>query len=89
MAQLAAKLQAFAGQYVTQPAIDATGLPGAFDFTMSWSPPHLVDQSTSDPNGAVTLIEALNKQLGITLKPVQYVMPVTVIDHLNPTPTAN
>jgi len=90
MAQLAAKLQAFAGQYVTRPAIDATGLTGAFDFTMSWSPPHLVDQSTpSDPNGSISLIEALDKQLGLKLKSVKHTMPVTVVDRLNPTPTAN
>ncbi len=89
MAQLAQKLQAFAGQYVTHPAIDATGLTGAFDFSMSWSPPHLVDQSTpSDPNGSISLIEALHK-LGLKLNSVKRVMPVTVIDHLNPTPTAN
>jgi uncharacterized protein (TIGR03435 family) len=90
MAQLAQKLQAFAGQYVTRPAIDATGLTGGFDFTMSWSPPHLVGNTTpSDPNGSITLIEALDKQLGIRLKAVKHVMPVTVVDHLNFAPTAN
>jgi len=90
MAQLAQKLQAFAGQYVTHPPIDATGLTGAFDFNMNWSPPHLVGNETpSDPNGSITLPEALDKQLGIKLKPMKHIMPVTVIDHLNPTPTDN
>lgn len=90
MAQLAQKLQAFAGQYVTHPAIDATGLTGGFDFTMTWSPPHLVGNTTSsDPNGSITLVEALEKQLGVRLKTVKHVMPVVVVDHLNPAPTAN
>jgi uncharacterized protein (TIGR03435 family) len=90
MAQLAQKLQAFAGQYVTHPAIDATGLTGAFDFTMSWSPPHLVgNQTPSDPNPSISLPEALDAQLGIKLKTIRHVMPVTVIDHLNPDPTPN
>ena len=90
MAQLAQKLQAFAGQYVTHPAIDATGLTGAFDFTMSWSPPHLVDNPTpSDPNASISLPEALDKELGIKLKAEKHIMPVTVIDHLNPEPTTN
>jgi uncharacterized protein (TIGR03435 family) len=90
MAQLAQKLQAFAGQYVTHPAIDETGLAGAFDFTMSWSPPHLVGSETpSDPNGSFSLIEALDKQLGLKLKPVKRIMPVTVVDHLNLYPTPN
>ncbi len=90
MAQLADKLQAFAGKYVTHPAIDATGLTGAYDFTLSWSPPHLVDNTTpTDPNGGISLPEALEKQLGLKLKPAKHVMAVTVIDHLSPTPTAN
>jgi uncharacterized protein (TIGR03435 family) len=90
MAQLAQKLQAFAGRYVTHPAIDATGLAGAFDFTMEWSPPHLVDDSApADPNGSISLVEALDKQHGLKLKLAKHVMPVTVIDHLNPTPTPN
>jgi len=90
VAQLAAKLQALAGQYVTHPAIDATGLTGAFDFTLNWSPSHLVDNTIpTDPNSSITLIEAMDKQLGLKLKPARHVMPVTVIDHLNPIPTAN
>jgi uncharacterized protein (TIGR03435 family) len=90
MMQLAQKLQALAGRYVTHPAIDATGLTGAFDFTLNWSPPHLVDDPTpSDPNGSISLIEALDKQLGLKLKPIQHVMPVIIIDRLNATPTPN
>jgi uncharacterized protein (TIGR03435 family) len=89
-AQFVQKLQPLAGQYVTRPAIDATGLAGAYDFTLSWSPPHLLDNTTpADPNGSITLPEAMEKQLGLKLKTVQHVMPVTVIDHLNPTPTPN
>ena len=90
LGQFAQKLQALAGQYVTHPAIDMTGLTGAFDFSLNWSPPHLVDNTMpTDPNGSITLIEALDKQLGLKLKPVQHLMPVRVIDHLNPTPIAN
>jgi uncharacterized protein (TIGR03435 family) len=90
MAQFAKKLQALAGKYITHPPIDATGLTGAWDFTLNWSPPHLVDSTMpADPNGSISLPEALEKQLGLKLKSVKHVMPVTVIDRLNPTPTAN
>jgi uncharacterized protein (TIGR03435 family) len=90
MVQFVAKLQPLAGQYVTHPPIDATGLTGAYDFTLNWSPPHLVDNTTpADPNGGISLPEALEKQLGLKLKATKHVMPVTVIDHLSPTPTAN
>jgi uncharacterized protein (TIGR03435 family) len=89
MAQLAPKLQAFGGPYVPNPVIDATGLQGAFDFTFSWSPLHLVDNSTTEPNGGITIVEALDKQLGIKLKPQKSALPVIVIDRLNATPTDN
>jgi uncharacterized protein (TIGR03435 family) len=89
MAQLAAKLQALAGFYVRYPSVDATGLKGGFDFTVNWSPPHLVEHSTTDPNGGISLVEALDKQFGLKLKPEKRSMPVLVIDRLNPAPTPN
>ena len=42
MAELAAKLQPWGGIYVNRPVIDETGLAGAWDFVVSWSPPHLL-----------------------------------------------
>jgi uncharacterized protein (TIGR03435 family) len=38
MAQFADQLQMIAGSYVTYPVVDATGLDGAWDFTLSFSP---------------------------------------------------
>jgi uncharacterized protein (TIGR03435 family) len=38
MAQFANQLQMIAGTYVTHPVADATGLEGAWDFTLSFSP---------------------------------------------------
>jgi uncharacterized protein (TIGR03435 family) len=38
MAQFADQLQLIAGSYVTYPVVDATGLEGAWDFTLSFSP---------------------------------------------------
>jgi uncharacterized protein (TIGR03435 family) len=43
----------------------------------------------SGPNGSSTLIEALDKQLGLKLKPEKDAMPVLVIDHLEQQPTDN
>jgi uncharacterized protein (TIGR03435 family) len=90
MTQLAQKLQALGGPSVRYPAIDATGLTGAFDFTINWSPPHLMDSlTTSDPNGGISLAEALERQLGLKLKAEKRAIPVIVIDHLEPNPSAN
>ncbi len=76
------------GLYITHPVIDTTGLKGPWDFTLSWSPPHLVKTVDSDPNPSVTLAEALAKT-GLKLKLQKHPMPVLVVDHLEPLPTAN
>jgi uncharacterized protein (TIGR03435 family) len=99
MAQLAEELPAFGGLYVTHPVFDATGLKGGWDFDLSWSPPHLVrgrepglpapgTPVAEDPNGALTIVEALSK-LGLKLEPQKHPMPVLVIDHVELKPTDN
>ncbi len=85
MAQLAAELPAFGGLYVNHPVIDLTGLEGGWDFVLSWSPPHLIrggELEAAEPNGALTIIEALDRQLGLKLEARKHPMPVLVIDHV-------
>jgi uncharacterized protein (TIGR03435 family) len=97
MAQLAERLQPMGGLYIPHPVIDSTGLEGGWDFVLSWSPPHLIDSGRgggeaagmADPNGGLTLVEALEKQLGLKLKLQKYPMPVLVIDHVEEKPTDN
>jgi uncharacterized protein (TIGR03435 family) len=43
--------------------------------------------SASDPTGAMTLMEALDKQLGLKLEMRKRPMPVLVIDHVEEKPT--
>ena len=80
---------------------DATGIEGGWDFALTWVRTPVAANSTgepgqssvapvaSDPNGGLTLIEALDKQLGLKLKVQKRPMPVTVIDHLERMPTDN
>ncbi|SPE32579.1 conserved exported hypothetical protein [Candidatus Sulfopaludibacter sp. SbA3] len=98
MAQLAERLQPMGGSYIPHPVIDSTGLDGAWDFVLSWSPPHLIEggdavgaaaPAARDPNGGLTLVEALDKQLGLRLKLQRRPMPVLVIDHVEQKPTDN
>jgi uncharacterized protein (TIGR03435 family) len=100
MAQLVEKLQQFGGIYITHPVIDMTGLEGAWDFALSWSPPHLLGRGDSgplgetgpgaiDPNGGLTIVEALDKQLGLKLKLQRHPMPVLVVDSVAQKPTDN
>jgi uncharacterized protein (TIGR03435 family) len=80
------------------PVIDATGLEGGWDFTLTFTYPRGPAANTagdgavpsaSDPNGGLTIAEAMEKQLGIKLENQKRPMTVTVIDHLEQTPTDN
>ncbi len=43
----------------------------------------------ADPNGAVSLFDAVRRQLGLKLEPEKRPVPVLVIDHIDETPTPN
>jgi len=112
MAEFAAKLQTIASGYIHSPVLDATGLEGGYDFTLSFSavgltqrppgavmglapglpgapPPADTGVQASDPSGAVTLFEAIEKQLGLKLEAKKRPVPILVIDHAEQKPTEN
>jgi uncharacterized protein (TIGR03435 family) len=81
---------------------DATGLEGGFDFVFSFSPIGVLQQGggggaggdsavseASVPSGALSLFDALNRQLGLKLEMVKRPMPALVIEHLEQKPTEN
>jgi uncharacterized protein (TIGR03435 family) len=45
--------------------------------------------AASDPTGAITIFQALEKQLGMKLEPQKRPIPVYVIDHIEQKPTEN
>ncbi len=85
------------------PVVDSTGLEGGWDFTLTYqyarvpAPNSGVDATAQgivvpaaqDPNGGLTIGEAIDKQLGLKLETQKRPMTVTVIDHLEQTPTDN
>ena len=104
MAQLAEKLQLFGGTYIHAPVLDATGLEGGYDFTLTFSliPPAQFAQlaartantagaanDAADPIGGVSLFEAVEKQLGLKLVEQKRPVSVLVIDHIEQQPTDN
>jgi uncharacterized protein (TIGR03435 family) len=111
MAQFAEKLKDIAPGYIHSPVLDATGLEGGYDFTLSFSavgltqrppggaaigpgPPGApptgdVGAVASDPSGAVTLFEAIEKQLGLKLEAKKRPVSILVIDHAEQKPTEN
>ena len=100
MAQFADQLQILAGPYIHYPALDGTGIAGAwgFSFTYSAVPPSElaaargappVGGAASDPVGGTTLFDALEKQLGLKLEMQKRPYPQLVIDHIEEKPTEN
>jgi uncharacterized protein (TIGR03435 family) len=98
MKELADQLSLFATGYVYTVPVDATGLTGRYDLTMAWSAASLTilkpasapgQPVSSDPDGTVTLDEAMHSQLGLKLVKTKRPVPVLVIDHVEETPTAN
>lgn len=100
IAQFASRLQQIDDNQFAYPVQDATGIKGAWDFDLSFTPSRLLDQSfgqyastainaTPDPNGAVTLAEAIARQLGLRLERRKRMLPAVVIDHMELTPLEN
>jgi uncharacterized protein (TIGR03435 family) len=104
MAQFAVKIRDVAAGYLEHPVVDLTGLKGAYDFTLAWAPRNRVmgrqpgESSTQDSSPvpvasdrpvALTLYEAVSRQLGLKLATQKHPMQVVVIDHMERTPTEN
>jgi uncharacterized protein (TIGR03435 family) len=101
MTRFASMLQGLASGYIHAPVLDATGLEGSWDFTLSFSTAGQLRSggnsgasadsvaAASDPNGALSLPDAVAKQLGLKLEQTRRPVKVLVIDHIEEKPTDN
>jgi uncharacterized protein (TIGR03435 family) len=97
IAQIGDALQRVANGYIYNTVIDGTGLKDSYDFTLSFSSADKIlptagagdAANSSDPNGALSVFDAVNKQLGLKLEKSKRSYPVLVIDHIEETPTPN
>ena len=103
MAQFADRLQNMAPG-LNWPILDATGIEGGWDLTLTFSrnaamrlagrggdggQAAAAEPAASDPTGALTIFEAIEKQLGLKLEMQKRPMPVIVVDHIEQKPTEN
>jgi uncharacterized protein (TIGR03435 family) len=97
MQQFGQLLPQIAGGYTRIAAADKTGLQGGFDFTLNFSPieqvlgarPEAGAANTGaalDPTGALSLQEAVRRQLGLKLEDTKLPFPVLVIDSISEKP---
>lgn len=99
MEQFGQLLPNIAGGYTRVPALDRTGLQGGYDFTLEFSPIEQVQAARPDagagpgvavdPNGALSLQDAVRRQLGVKLEETKRPVPVLVIDSISEKPLDN
>jgi uncharacterized protein (TIGR03435 family) len=95
MPRFAEKLRDLATDYIDHPVVNATALEGGWNFVLSFSSRGAMQSETTqgaeaaDPDGRLTLFEALDKELGLKLETRRAPMPVLVIDHVEREPTEN
>jgi uncharacterized protein (TIGR03435 family) len=80
--------------YLDRPVLDRTGIQGAYDFTLKWSPapnesspqalglPPRADPSPPADSSGPSLFTALQEQLGLKLKSTKAPVDILVIDHV-------
>jgi uncharacterized protein (TIGR03435 family) len=96
IAQIGDELQHVANGYIYNTVVDGTDLKGSYDFTLSFSSSDKIlptvgsdTANGSDPNGALSIFDAVSRQLGLKLQKTTRPYPVLVIDHIEKTPTEN
>ena len=105
MAELVTRIGQFAPAYFEgRPVVDATGIEGGWDFQLAWTGRGQFEAAArnapqpagggaagapSDPNGSLSVFEAIDKQLGLKMEKQKRPMPVMMIDHIEQKPTEN
>ncbi len=97
MDEMSDELRLLASGSIYNKVLNGTNLKDRYDFTLSFSSADRMsnastagpDSAASDPNGALSVFDALNRQLGLKLKKEKRPMPVLVVDHIVEKPTDN
>jgi uncharacterized protein (TIGR03435 family) len=71
-------------RFLFAPVTDATGLKKAYDISLYWVDPYMVERGDGP-----SIFEALRSQLGLTLEPKKVQVSAIVIDHAERMPTEN
>jgi uncharacterized protein (TIGR03435 family) len=74
----------FAGDYLGSPVVNGTGIEGAWDFGLRWNPR---SRAVAPGVERTTIFDAVEKQLGLVLRPSTAPTQVLVIDRVNETPS--
>ena len=76
----------YAGGYLDKPVVDLTGLKEAWDFELRWTGRDSLKKAGAD---GISVFDAVEKQLGLTLTLETAPRAVMIVDHVNKVPTSN
>jgi uncharacterized protein (TIGR03435 family) len=89
MALLADYLQELAVRDFPVPVVDQTGLPGAYDFSLEWTPTAGPGAAPPADETGPSIFDAVATQLGLKLESRKLPLPVLVIDRVERVPAEN
>jgi len=89
MAEFADSLQELSPRDFDVPIVDQTGLTGAYDFKLAWTPAASVANASVDGSPGPSVFEAVQEQLGLKLERKKMPLPVLVIDSVQRVPSDN
>ncbi len=69
---------------LSRPVNNGTGIQGQFDFTLNWTPDPGPSSPSNNPGLGPSIFTAINDQLGLKLESGKGMVPVYVIDKINP-----
>jgi uncharacterized protein (TIGR03435 family) len=78
------ELPRFFSAQVQRVVVDKTGLTGAWDFDLKFTPQQVAAGVDAQVDGAASLFTALQEQLGLKLEPAEGPVDVLVIDRVQP-----
>ena len=81
-------LRQASGYLFDYPVVDRTGLAGAWNYTVTFTPRDAMRANPPAPD-AVTIFDAFEKQLGLKLKLTKVPTPVVVVERVNEKPVGN
>ena len=81
------ELAALLSRFLRVPVVDATGLRGAYEVHLTWTPDRVVQ--TAEPSEYPELFTAIQEQLGLVLRSQKSPIDVLVVDRAEKTPIEN
>jgi uncharacterized protein (TIGR03435 family) len=89
-----AELAGALARMLSHPVVDETGLTTMYEVKVEWTPDQTppatnADEQTTAPEPALSLLTAVNDQLGLRLQARKILADLVIVDHMERVPTEN